>query len=704
MSSASPGTTRDLRPLFAPRAVAVIGASERNFVARSAQEGLRAFGFSGPIYPVNPRYETVLGAPCYPDLAALPGPVDLAVITVNAAAAVDVVRDCAAAGIPAVLVMATGFSEAGPAGAGLARELTAIAAEHGTLLCGPGTFGLVAVPGRLAAYIAPVPVTLRPGPVAVITQSGSLVNMILSLGDERRLGFTYAVSAGSEASLTLSDYLAWVLEDDATRVVAVVAEQLRDPNGFVRAAMRATALGKPIVMLKLGRSEAAQRASLAHTGALVGAPEVHEAVFRHHGVRSVRNLDELIETTALLAGARLPAGRGVAIVSVSGGDCVLATDVASRVGLEVPPFAAATVEALRSALPDGGLATNPVDAGMRPIWERGLFAAVIGSVADDPAIDLIAARLPPTIAAFRDLAGGAAGRSKPIVAFTRATQSLDPALWLAAEELGVPIVQEMEKGFTAIAHLIDHAAFMRSSARQRAPRRSRPDAPRVASLLTAGSAVLGPAASAALLLEYGIPVARQAFAKTADEAAGAAAKIAGPLAMKLISPDVLHKADVGGIRLRVEGGANVRAAFNELITVARASGARADGVLIQAMAAPGTELLLGMIGDREFGPIIVCGLGGAGVEIMRDAARRLPPLDEDEAIAMFDETVASRALGLSRGGPPGDRNAFIDALVRFSELAADIGARLEAIDLNPIIVHGAGGGATVVDARIIVRA
>lgn len=690
----------DLRPLFAPRSVAIVGASEKNFVARSAQQGLVSFGFSGAVYPVNPRYESVLGARCYPGLSALPERVDLAIVTVNAAASVDVVEICAEIGVPAAVVMATGFGEAGEEGAELARRLANAARRGDVRLCGPGTFGLVSIVDRVAAYIAPVPRTLRPGPVAVVTQSGSLVNMVLALGDERRLGFTYAVSSGSEASLTVADYVEWTLADERTRVVAVVAEQLRDVATFVRAAEGAARDGKGIVFLKLGRSEAARRASLAHTGALVGSADAYDALFRRLGVHSVRTLDELLETTNLLAAAREPAGRRVAVISVSGGDGVLATDAAARAGVEIPSLAVSTTQAIRAIVSDAGFAANPVDTGMRPIFERGLLAGVVRAVAADPVVDLIAVRLPPTIESFREL-GSTVDVSQPVVAFTRASQTLGPEWWSASEEMRVPIAQETAGAFVALRHLMDHAAFSRRAA-VRAARTSSPSA-RLDELLARPPRVLDPDESAALLQEYGIAVAAQRVVHSPDDAGRAAEALGFPVAAKLVSPDVLHKTEIRALRLGIADAAAAASAYSELEALAGASGARFGGVLIQRMASPGLEILVGMLRDPQIGPIVVCGLGGVWAELLRDVAHRLAPIASDEAEAMLEETAVARAIGGVRGVPPGDRDALLDLLVRFSELATDAGDRLEAIDLNPVIVHERGRGATVVDARVVLR-
>jgi acetyltransferase len=545
-------------------------------------------------------------------LTAIPERVDLAIIIVNARLVLAVLDECAQLGIPAAVIMATGFAEAGGDGATAAQRIGEIANAHQIRLCGPGSFGLIAVRERVSAYMSPLRGELKPGPIAVVTQSGSLVNVIVTLGQERQLGFSYLASAGSEAGLIASDYFLFFVEDERTRVIAAVVEQFRDPEALVRVAERAAELGKPLVVLKLGRSEAARRASIAHTGALAGSAEFHDAVFRRYGISAVANLDEFMETASLLAKARLPRGPRVGVVSVSGGDCVLATDVAARVGVQLPQFSEQTQQSIRALVPEAGLSSNPFDVGMRPLWESGLFGKALELVASDPNVDLVAARLNPAIGLFREMGPVAANHDVPVLTFTRATQTLSPEQYNVSEEIGVPILQEVERSLKAIKHLVDYAAFQRGrKSRGKTSRRSAPPSEEIENTLSGDRRVLTETDSKRVLAWYGIPVTRERLVQSADEAVSAATGLGYPVAMKLMSPEIVHKTEAGAIRVGVGSQAEIRSTYAELLAAGRqVPGAQIDGVLVQEMAPPGIELMLGMIHDDQLGPGIVFGLGG----------------------------------------------------------------------------------------------
>jgi acyl-CoA synthetase (NDP forming) len=700
-----PDWRSDLRPLFRARSVAIIGASERQHIASGTLKSLRSLEFPGPIYPVNPKYESVDGLTCYPTLRAVPGPVDLAIVILNAQLVPGVMEECAALGVGAVTIMSTGFAEAGGEGAATAKRIGEIAHANQIRLCGPGSFGTISVHDRVSAFMAPFRSGIRPGSVSVLTQSGSLVNAIIALGHERRLGFSFLASAGSEAGLMATDYLSFYLEDEATKVIGAIVEQFRDPAAFVRVAERAAELGKPLIVLKLGRSEAAQRATLAHTGALAGSPEFHDALFRRYGVSAVNNLDEFMEALSLFTQSRLPRGDRVGILSVSGGDGVLASDVAARLGITLAPLTEETQAKVRALIPEAGLTANPVDIGMRPLWESGLFGKALDILASDPNVDLLAARFNPDIRLFAEMEAVVQGHDIPVVTFTRATQALSPEAYDISERIGVPIVQEVEKGLTAINHLLKYAeSRRRRDAGRPSARLSAPAPEMVREARAGGRTVLTEADSKRVLAAYGFPVTRETLVGSADEAVRAADRIGYPVALKLMSPEILHKTEAGALAVGLRSETDVRTGYGRIVAAGlRVPGAHVDGVLVQEMAPSGIELMLGVTRDADYGLGIVFGLGGTYVEVLKDSSLRIPPLDRAEALAMIAETKAGQILGGVRGRKASDLNGLADLLVRLSELCGDFGDGLEAIDINPLTAYEAERGMLVVDASILLR-
>jgi acetyltransferase len=583
--------------------------------------------------------------------------------------------------------------------------MRAIADSAQLRLCGPGSFGIISVHDHLSAYMAPFRGGIRAGSIAVLTQSGSLINGIVGLGQERQMGFSLLASAGSEAGLTATDYLSFFVEDPSTHVVAAVIEQFRDPAAWVRVAARAAELGKPMVVLKLGRSEIARQATIAHTGALAGSPEFHDAVFRRYGVCSVGNLDELIETASLLAQAPLPRGPRVGILSVSGGDCVLASDVAARIGLQLASLSEHTQAGLRALISEVGLTVNPVDIGMRPLWEPGLFGKALQLVADDPSVDVLAVRFNPDVTLFGEMQPVAEKPGLPVVSFTRATQALSAETYAISHAIGVPILQEVEKGFTAVHHLTQYAEFQRRrAATGPCTRRSPPAERAVAEILTRQQAVLTEVESKKLLAHYGFPVTAEVLVDSEAEAVRAADQMGYPVALKVMSPQIVHKTEANVVALNLRSDRDVRAAYVRVVAAAaRVAGADVHGVLVQEMALPGTELVLGATRDAEFGLGIVVGLGGVFVEVLRESSLRLPPLDLAEATAMIDETRAGQVLRGVRGRQGADINAVADLVVRLAEVCGDFGDALDAIDINPLVVYEAPRGMKVLDATIALR-
>ncbi len=666
--------------------MAIIGASDHSYYARSVFENLRRLGFpSEAIRLVNSNRAEAFGRPCAPRLDA---PVDLAVIATPARSVPDVVRDCARAGVGACVVLSDGFAEVGAEGARLQSEAAAAARAGPLVLCGPNTLGLVVPSARLGAWGAPLP-ALHEGCVSMVFQSSGLLNLCLGLLSARGLGFGVAVSVGNEAGLTLADAMRFAIEDEATRIVITFLESVSDVAALRRALERADELRKPIIALRVGRSERARRNVLAHTGRLAASGAAWDGLFRQHGVVPVGNVDALLETTALFArAADAPlTGDGLGFVTISGGDCTLFADLAERVGVRLPE--PSRRDALADLVAKPTLLGNPLDVENLLRADAEAFFRALDLFCQEPSFALVGLRLnlPERPDAIRESYARAARiarqHGKIPLFLSRASEPLDPSWHALFEELGVPFVQEYEKALRAVRALLEFRAR-----RPRTPRRDRPRTvapPHARGVLSMEDAV-------ALLRAYDIPFAPTERVDSADHAVAAAARLGYPVAVKAA---VAHKSDLGGVRLDVTSAAAVRLAYAEV-----AAHEGGQGVLVQRMERGVVECIAGISRDPQLGPVLLVGLGGVFVEVLRDVALRVPPISADDARAMLDELGGKALLHGARGRPAADVEQLIEVLLRLSDLACDQGAGIAELDLNPLIVRERGHGLVAVDALV----
>ncbi len=667
--------------------MAIVGASGRSYYARSVFENLRRLDFPlDRIRLVNPNRSEVFGQPCAP---SLDGAVDLAVIVTPTKTVPSVVRDCARVGVRACVILSDGFAEVGPEGAHLQAELTAAAREAGVTLLGPNTMGVVVPGARLGAWGAELP-SMRDGSVSAVFQSSGLLNLFLHLLCARELGLRFAVSVGNEAGLTIADALRFAIEDEATRVVAMFLESVSDVAAFRAALERADEIRKPIVALRVGRSERAQRNVVAHTGRLAASGAAWDALFKQHGVVAVGNIDELLETTALFVrAASVPLrGEGLGFVTISGGDCTLFSDLGERVGVRLPEPSqqAALVELLRKPT----LLGNPLDVeNLLRAEPDAFFRAVELFCRETFAVVGFRLNLPGRPDSMREhyarVAAIAREHGKMPVFMSRASEPLDPSWHAFFDELGVPFVQEYEKALRAIRALLEFSA--------RQPRARLVHVPRDYKLPKT-SGVLSFEDTMALLRAYDIPFAPTERVGSADEAVAAAARLGYPAVVKAWVP---HKTDIGAVRLDLPIPDAVRAAYAEV-------SARAPGkdVLVQRMERGVVECIAGVSRDPQLGPVLLVGLGGVFVEVLRDVALRVPPITADDAREMLNELHGKALLSGARGGARVDVDAIVGVLVRLSELARDTAHVLTELDLNPLLVRPEGKGAAAVDALVMI--
>jgi acyl-CoA synthetase (NDP forming) len=698
----------DLTPLMKPKSVAVVGASPRMNRATRVITNLQRFGYGGRVFPINPRYTEIHGLPCYPDLASTPEPADTVVVAIPAEQVPAVLTAAVERGVRGAVVLSSGFGEAGPAGQARQATLERLAAERGLLVCGPNCYGVFNIRLGSATFSADMRDPL-PGSVAVVSQSGGFSHAIAEhLMLQRRVGLSYIVSCGNQAGVTVEDYVEFLVDDDDTAVIGVFVEGFKQPDKLRRVAARARELRKPIVALKVGRSENARQAMLAHTGSLAGTPEIIEAMLRQSGIVQVTSLNEMLDTLTLLPAARTVRRPGwrTAVLSGLGGECGRVADVADREGVELPPLSPASIEALRAVMPEFGNPRNPLDGTGAMYESSAIFPALVDTLLGDDTIDVLAVNMRANVprpggwAPSREFArvleaAVRKGTDRLVFCFgSHAAGDLDQDVVAPLAEAGVPYLEATETAMQALRHAREYHRFLARPAR---PALASPA--RGAAATPATSRVLPNAEAMRLLREFGIPLAETSPATDAEAAVKAAERVGYPVALKIDSPDIVHKTDVGGVRVGCGDAAAVRVAFDEIIAAVRAKApaARVDGVLVQRMIAGGTEMILGVKSDPLFGPAVVCGFGGIFVEVLRDVSLRVPPIDADDAREMIGELRGAGLLRGVRGRRPSDVAALADALVGLAALAQAHRDRLRALDLNPLVVLDEGRGVVAVD-------
>ncbi|CCG04431.1 acetate--CoA ligase family protein [Blastococcus saxobsidens] len=700
--STESGAPEGLGALLRPRGIALLGISGRseNLMSRPLRY-LVEHGYSGAVYPVNPNYEELVGQRCYPTLADVPGPVDLVLVLVAADRVEDAIRQAAAAGASAAVVYASGFAEVGPGGLALQQRLAAVARETGVRVLGPNCQGFLYAPtGVVATFTAAAdrPLTSDSG-VAYVGQSGAVGGSVLDLATDMGLGLSFWASTGNQADLDLVQVSQELLEDPAIRVLMLYVEATDDGQAYATLARRARETDKQLVVLRSGRSSAGRRAVASHTGSMLGDDVAFVLTSEEHGVVLVHDIDELLSVAAVLSTGKRSEGRRVAVVTTSGGAGSLAADQCEDLGLEMPELSADTQDRLRPLIPAFGALANPVDVTAQ-LFNRGAhaFGDVCRIVADDPSVDAIAVFVTMVVGdagarLAEDLVATAAKLPVPLLVGWIAGQELTTEGRRVFREAGIPV-------FGAVGDVARAAARMAPPAhRGTAP--ALPPAPEVPAArvreLLAADVVDGPE----LLRAIGIAQPSSTLVTTPEAAREAVAALPGPGVLKLAAGDLAHKSEVGGVRVGV-AAEEAAAVFTELVEAARRHHVPdVEGVLVQELIPPGTELILAATAGRDgFPPVITVGLGGVTTELYRDLASGLAPVSPERAWTMLRGLRAWPLLAGFRGAPPADVTAAVDAVVRLSQAAVAGGARLAEFELNPLIVGPRGGGATAVDVLV----
>ncbi len=704
-------TDHPLESFFWPRSVAVLGASpDPHRIRGLLLRHLRDNGFAGRIVPVNPSYQEIEGLRCYSSLEAAGGGIDLAVVAIPAGAVAQAAEDCARAGVRHMVVISSGFAEEGGAASEMQARILEIARRTGLRIAGPNCEGYWNALGRTSTTFSPTveakpneqpPALVSARRIGVIAQSGGIGFSLFNRGKAAGLGFSYVMSTGNEADLTAADFLDYMVRDDRTHAIMLFCETVRDGAGFVAAAAEACRRGKPIVAIKVGRSEAGQRAAASHTAALSGAYTAYRAVFERYGIVEAEDPDEAVAIAGMLLTCKPPRGRRVGIVTVSGGGGAWMADTLAANNLSVPTLSPALQDRLRRLIPSYASPQNPVDVTAQgsntgPVAMRAVemldasdevdSIVLVSSLASETRVMLDPETTRPLIEAAR----------KPVTIWSYTIPSDFGRRQSAAS--GLFLHTDLRACGIAIDRL---AAYAEALARTR----TAPAVPAAKADIPAGVRVLSEHRAKALLAPYGLPTSRERLACSAAEAGAAAEALGFPVALKIQSPDILHKTEAGGVRLNLRDRAEVEAAYARMLESVRghAPEAAIEGVVVQRMAPKGIELAVGMVNDPTFGPIMMVGFGGTTIELYGDVAHAPAPLGADEAAAMIRSLRSARLLAGFRGAAPVPIGPLADLVARLSEAAMAHRDRIAEMELNPVILHADGSGLTIADALILLR-
>jgi acyl-CoA synthetase (NDP forming) len=732
MDAASPGAAPGpsaVERLIRPRSVAIVGASSD--ASRTAGRPLRYLlkhGYQGRILPVNPRAESIEGIRCYPSVAALPETPDMALVLVGPNLVTDAIRDLAARGTPAAVVLAGGYAEVSEAGAERQRALKGAAGPM--RLLGPNTIGLVNVADG-TALTPSVALELHPltvGMVGLASQSGGILGSVLSRAVARGIGFSRLVGTGNEADLEICDIVEFLLDYDATSVIALYLEGLRNVPRFRRLAARAAEIGKPIVAFKVGRSEVGARSASSHTGALAGSDRVYDALFEQSGVIRAATFSDLLDVSGTLAAGRRLRGKQMAVLTSTGGAGVLVADACGASGFEAPNPDPQTVERLSAALVgDAEMATrNPVDVTLAGL-DSNIFRSCISALLDSPSYDSLVVIVGSSGLAQPELAGGpvleaAAGSDKPVLVYVSPGA---PSIVQYLNRQGVPAFESPEgcaAGLAALAHQSrsphplapspasgrggEPAAMSHSPSRGGGVGEGAAPQHRLGSLSTF-TGRLNESESQRLFARFGIAGVQERPTLSPVAAAEVARTMAGPdgrVVLKVLARDLAHKSEAGGVAVGVTVGDVLHRATELLESVRqRSPGTAIEGVLVQEMVWGGVETILGFTRDPAVGPAILFGAGGIFAEIYEDVVLRLPPISRAEARAMIERVKCYPLLSGFRGRPPADVDALADAIVAFSSMVEELGDRLVEAEINPLFVLPAGQGVRAADGLAVLR-
>ena len=701
---------RNLEPLFSPQSIAVIGASSRAGTAgNEIMKNLIAGSYSGVIYPVNPKSKSIMGIRCAPSITAIDDKVDLAVVIIPATAVEKTLLQCSEHGTKHFVVISAGFKEIGGDGVEREKRLKTLADEHGLSILGPNCLGLINTAPAVrmnAAFGGRMPVA---GCMGLISQSGALAAALLDYANGRGIGFSRFVSFGNKADITEIELLRNLADDPETKVILMYVEDLSSGQAFVDTAFAIThgKNPKPILAIKTGRTQEGAAAAASHTGSLAGSDEVYDSVFSQAGVIRVESVEELFDYAEVFAEPTLPRGRKTAIVTNAGGPGIMATDACIRYGLKLAKFQEYTTKSLRFQMPPAASLKNPVDV-IGDAREDRYRAALDAVVADDEVDQVMVLVTPQAMTNAKEIgeviSETEAYAGKPLVACMMGESDVMPGVRVLKENR-VPTYQFPENAMRSLAAKARFAEWIRSPISDY--RKFEMDRQAVDKLfaeeLAAQRSQLVEIRALQALNYCGFPVVPHKLAGSADEAAAAAEAMGFPVVLKICGPKILHKTDVGGVKLNLRDANSVRQAYDVMIQSVReklGKDVEIWGVLVQKMLDPGKEIILGVTRVPRFGPLLMFGLGGIYTEALRDVSFRLAPIRENVAMEMVKGIRSYRLLEGVRGEAPSDLQALAECLMRLSQFVTDH-PQIKELDINPLIVYPRGKGVVVADSRII---
>jgi acyl-CoA synthetase (NDP forming) len=689
-----------LTPLFAPRSVAIFGAS--NDPTRISGRSLRYFreaGYQGALYPINPTRDTVQGLRAFPDLASVPGPVDFGLIAVPANLAVEAMEACVQKGVRGVVMFTAGFAEIGDEGRTMQERIKTIAREGGIRLCGPNCLGLfnmrIGHTPTFSSFLEEGPTPS--GPLGMVTQSGAFGTHLLALTARRGIQVGVWMSTGNEADVAVADGISFLADDPDTKAIACYVEAIQDGKLFAEAVARARANGKPVILMKVGGSTIGAAAAASHTASLAGSDAIYDAALRQLGVERAKTPEDLVEIAYACTRGRLPSSRRLAVVTMSGGAGVLMADAAEEEGLELTPLAEDSQKEVLSWVPFAA-PRNPVDVTAQALNDPTIL---------DKGFDLLLGKENfPAMVGFFTTWASSPQMAEPLFKAVTSAAARYPDRYFALSAIASPEVQRryeaagiglFEDPWRAVQSI---AAAVRCAERLATPPLPLPPVPENLPPLPRGR--IAEHEAKRILAAAGIPVLEEVLATDAGQAQAAAARLGERLVLKIVSPDIPHKTELGGVMLDVPA-AEAGAAYDRLVdrVKERAPRATIDGVLISPMVKGGVEMILGVQNDAVFGPVVMLGLGGIFVEVLRDVTFRIAPFGVEEAQRMIAELRGAAMLQGARGQPPCDVDALADALSKLSVFAAAQRGLFTSIDVNPLLVRPRGEGAAALDALIL---
>ena len=692
----------DISKLLRPRAVAVVGASEKSgFGGDTCRNILENQADTSHVYPVNPKKETVFGKKCYPTLADLPEEIDLVILCTSQKTIVDFLKQAKAKGAGAAVVYASGYSEVGTAeGKAFEKELVDAAKALDMVVMGPNCAGYINFGDDIFSFAFIGDYKGKKGNIGFVSQSGQFcIDMMKSA----EMKYSFAISAGNSAMVQMEDYLNFLIDDSNTKVIALYLEGVKNPHKFEACLQKAMEKKKPVVILKAGRSPKGQATAASHTGSMAGSDKTYDAVFEKFGVIRADDMQDLRSTASLLATLRvLPKKPAFSAMCLSGGETAVSADTGFLHGIEYPDFSEVTLKKLNDMLPDFATPRNPLDMTAALCYDADAFASGITTVMSDPSIEmgLVGLTISDKVTVSNDIMFEGIRRAfeqipdKPLAVMSFMEAARNKELVERFQNAGIPVLPTTKYGFRALQHLQD---FISHDTIKREARLAIPEAH------SANTRALSEYESKKLLADNGVPVDLGYIAKTKAEVKEYAEKIGYPLVMKVESNDILHKSDVGGVMLNIKSLEQAEEAYDKILAnaVQHAPNAKNNGILMQKMLKAGTEMIIGLNSDPQFGPMLLVGMGGVFVEVFKDAALYPVPLNHDEALHMLQSLKSFKLLNGYRGNPPADIEALTDMMVKISDFAYRKKDTLKELDMNPLFVYPKGEGVAIADALAV---